>query len=124
MRVVAGLVAFGALGAVARYGLDGFVSDRTGGSFPWGIFVVNVTGAFALGLVFTVMTNRMAGDPTLRIWITTGFLGAYTTFSTLTLESVRLLQDRAYLLAAANSLGSLVAGLIAAGAGIAIGSAI
>ena len=122
MRIIAGLMVCGALGAAARYGLDGFISDRTSGSFPWGILVVNVSGAFALGLIYTFMTSRFAGDPSLRVWLTTGFLGAYTTFSTLTLDSVRLLEDKAYLLAMANSLGSLVIGLAAAAAGIAVGN--
>ena len=124
MRVLAGVVLAGGLGALARYGLDGFISSRTPSAFPWGILVVNISGSFVLGLIFTVMTNRFAGSSDLRVWITTGFLGAYTTFSTLTLESVRLLQDRAYLLAAANSVGSLGLGLLAAAAGIALGSAV
>ena len=124
MRIVAGLMVFGALGAVARYGLDGLISDRASTAFPWGIFAVNISGSFVLGLLFTVMTERVAVDADVRIWITTGFLGAYTTFSTLTLESVRLFQDRAYVLAAANSIGSLAAGLLAATAGVALGSAL
>lgn len=124
MRVIAGVLLFGAVGAATRYGLDGLISNRISGPFPWGIFVVNISGSFLLGLIYTVMTNRMAGDPAVRVWVTTGFLGAYTTFSTLTLESVRLLQDRAYLLAALNAGGSLICGLVAAGVGIAIGSAI
>jgi CrcB protein len=116
---------FGAFGAVARYGLDGWISDRaSGNSFPWGIFVVNITGAFVVGVLYTVMTNRFAGDATVRIWFTTGFLGAYTTFSTLTLDSVRLFEDRAYGLAFANSFGSLAAGLCAAAVGITVGNLI
>lgn len=112
----------GAIGAAARYGLDGLISIRTGTGFPWGIFVVNISGAFALGLIYTVMTSRLTVDPAIRIWVTTGFLGAYTTFSTLTLETVQLLQTRSYGLAVLNSAGSLAVGLVAAGAGVALGS--
>jgi CrcB protein len=115
---------FGALGALARYGLDGFISNRSGVGFPWGIFAVNITGAFALGLVYTILTNRFVGDPTWRVWVTTGFLGAYTTFSTLTLDSVQLMQNRQFGLALANTFGSLILGLGAAALGITLGESI
>jgi fluoride exporter len=111
----------GALGALARYGLDGLVSHRTPTSFPWGTFVINVSGSFLLGLLFVVMTERFRPDPWLRSAVTIGFLGAYTTFSTLSLESYRLLEDGAYGLAFANLLGSLAAGLAAVYAGVVLG---
>jgi fluoride exporter len=111
----------GALGTLARYGLEGVVSRRAAGAFPWGTFVVNVSGSFVLGIVFTVLTERWLGAPWLRSALTIGLLGAYTTFSTLSLESYRLLEDRAYGLAAANLLGSMVAGLGAVYAGVVIG---
>lgn len=87
MRTVAGIAIAGALGALARYGLEGVVGRRTGGQFPWGTLVVNVTGAFVLGLFFTLATERWAAAPWLRSSVTIGFLGAYTTFSTLSFES-------------------------------------
>ena len=95
----------GALGALARYWLDGAVSRHTGGGFPWGTFAINVTGSFLLGLVFTLLTERYRVDPWLRSALTIGFLGAYTTFSTLSLETYRLLEDGAVGLALANALG-------------------
>jgi len=58
VRTTVGIGIAGALGAIARYGLEGLVSRRSGSAFPWGTFVVNVSGAFALGLVFTVLTER------------------------------------------------------------------
>jgi len=98
----------GAFGALARYGLEGLVSRRAPGAFPWGTFVVNISGAFALGLIFTVLTERLTVDPWLRSALTIGFLGAYTTFSTLSFESYRLLSDGAIGLAlATRSAGSL-----------------
>jgi fluoride exporter len=121
---IVGIAVAGALGALARYGLEGFVSDRTGGGFPWGTFAVNVTGAFVLGLVFTLLTERWTADPWLRSALTIGFLGAYTTFSTLSFESYRLLEDRAVGLAAANLLGSCAAGLAAVYLGVVLGRAL
>ena len=124
MRTALGIAVAGALGALARYGLEGFVSRRAGGAFPWGTFVINVTGAFALGLLFTVMTGRFRVAPWFRTTVTVGFLGAYTTFSTLSLETFRLLEDGAYVLAGLNAAGSLAAGLLAVYAGVVVGRAI
>jgi fluoride exporter len=114
----------GALGALARYGLEGWVSRRAPTSFPWGTFVINVSGSFLLGIAFVVMTERFRPDPWLRSAVTIGFLGAYTTFSTFSLETYRLVEDGAYGLALANALGSLAAGLAAVYAGIVIGRAL
>jgi CrcB protein len=111
----------GALGALARYWLDGAVARRTGGGFPWGTFAVNVTGSFLLGLVFTLLTERHRVDPWLRSALTIGFLGAYTTFSTLSLETYRLLEYGAVGLALANALGTLAAGLAALYVGVVLG---
>jgi len=119
-----GIAVAGAFGALARYGLEGFVSRRTPGAFPWGTFVVNMTGSFALGLLFTLFTDRMSVDPWLRSTLTIGFLGAYTTFSTFSLETYRLISDGALGLALANSLGSLGAGLTAVYLGVVLGRAL
>jgi CrcB protein len=121
VRAVIGIGVAGALGALARYGMDGVVSRRAVSAFPWGTFVVNVTGAFALGAVFTLLTERWLAAPWLRSTFTIGFLGAYTTFSTLALEGYRLLEDGAIGLAALNLLGSVVAGVAAVYAGVLVG---
>ncbi|HEY7283583.1 MAG TPA: fluoride efflux transporter CrcB [Actinomycetota bacterium] len=121
MRTGVGIAVAGALGALARFGLEGAVSRRAGGAFPWGTFVVNVTGAFVLGFLFTVLTERFRVSPWLRTSLTVGFLGAYTTFSTLSYETYRLLEDGVVWLAAANGLGSLVAGLGAVYLGVVVG---
>jgi CrcB protein len=107
--------------ALLRYWLDGVVSRRTGGAFPWGTFVVNVSGSFLVGLLFTLLTERYRVDTWIRSALTIGFLGAYTTFSTLSLETYRLLEDRAVGLAAANALGSIAAGLGALYVGVVLG---
>jgi CrcB protein len=83
--------------------------------------VVNVTGAFALGFLFTVLTERFRLEPAYRSAITIGFLGAYTTFSTLAFETVRLWEDGAWLLGAANAFGSIAAGIAAVYGGIWLG---
>jgi CrcB protein len=112
----------GFFGAIARYGLEGFVSQRTGEFFPWGTFVVNITGSFVLGFLFaTLVEGQSTMAPWLRTAITVGFVGAYTTFSTLTLETFRLIEDGDLLRAAANSFGSLAAGLAAVYLGVVLG---
>jgi CrcB protein len=124
VRAVIAIAVAGAFGALARYALEGFVSRRAKGAFPWGTFVVNISGAFALGLVFTLATERWGLAPWLRSAITIGFLGAYTTFSTLSFETYRLAADRALGLAAANMLGSCAAGLVAVYVGVVLARAL
>ncbi|MDE3024944.1 MAG: fluoride efflux transporter CrcB [Acidobacteriota bacterium] len=124
MRTAVAIAVAGALGALARYGLEGFVSRRTPGAFPWGTFVVNVSGAFALGFIFTLMTEQLSVAPWIRGAVTIGFLGAYTTFSTLSFETYRLFEDGALGIAAANALGSLAAGLGAVYLGVVAGRAL
>jgi CrcB protein len=124
MRTAVAIAVAGAIGALARYGLEGFVSRRAPSAFPWGTFLVNVSGAFALGFLFTVTTERLRVTPWLRAAVTIGLLGAYTTFSTLSFETYRLLEDRALGLAAANAFGSLAAGLLAVYAGVVAGRAL
>ena len=124
MLTAAGITVAGALGALARYGLEGAVARLGGSGFPWGTFVVNVTGSLAVGLLFTLLTERVSIDPWLRSTLLIGFLGAYTTFSTLSLETYRLIEDGALGLAFANSAGSLAAGLLAVYVGVVAGRAI
>jgi fluoride exporter len=124
MRTAVAIAVAGALGALARYGLEGLVSRRVPGAFPWGTFAVNVTGAFVLGFAFTVMTEQFTVAPWIRGAVTIGFLGAYTTFSTLSFETYRLAEDGALGLAAANALGSLAAGLTAVYLGVVAGRAL
>jgi fluoride exporter len=124
MRTIVAIGIAGALGALARYGIGGLILSRGGRTFPWETFVVNVTGSFVLGFVFTAMTEQLTTASWLRAAVTIGFVGAYTTFSTLTYETYRLLEDGALGLAAANVLGSVAAGLIAVYLGIVAGRAL
>jgi CrcB protein len=124
VRTIVAIGIAGALGALARYGVDGAVSRRLPTSFPWGTLVVNVTGALVLGFLLTLMTEQLTTAPWIRSALTIGFLGAYTTYSTLSYESYRLLEDGAVGLAAANVLGSAAAGLIAVYLGVVAGRAL
>jgi fluoride exporter len=122
MRAVVAVGVAGFFGSVARYGIDGFVSQRTGEAFPWGTFVVNVSGSFLLGLLFALLIEgRVIVAPWLRSAVTVGLVGAYTTFSTLTLETFRLIEDGALVGAGVNALGSLAVGLVAMYVGIVLG---
>jgi fluoride exporter len=123
MPTAVGIAVAGAFGALARYGLEGLISRRAA-LFPWGTFVVNVTGALVLGFVFTLLTDRLTVAPWIRSTIAIGFLGAYTTFSTFSYETFRMAEDRAYGLAAANAFGSLAAGLLAVYVGVVAARAI
>jgi len=107
----------GALGALARFALHHTVQSRAGGRFPFGTVVVNVTGAFALGFL-TGLFLYQGLAPDARVIVGTGFLGAYTTFSSFSYETFGLLRDDAPVAALVNAFGSVVAGLAAAGAGL------
>jgi CrcB protein len=107
----------GALGAAGRYLLSGWINTWFGPS-PFAIFVVNVSGAFLIGFISTLTQDRFIVDPHHRAFMTTGILGGYTTFSTWTWETMQLVQTGDYGRAAANGLGSLLAGLVAVYLGI------
>jgi CrcB protein len=110
----------GAAGAAARYGLD-VTFRRDAHHVPWVTFVINVGGSFLLGAVVSLLDAHPNPHPALRPAITIGLLGAFTTFSTLSLETYRLL-DRGHIVPAATySLGSLAAGLAALTLGVAVG---
>ena len=113
-----GFIVAGALGAPARYLLDDAISSRTQGVFPWGTLVVNVSGSFLLGLL-TGLALFHALPATPKVILGTGFCGAYTTFSTFTYETVRLVEEGAVNEAVRNALASLVLGTAAAAAGLA-----
>ncbi len=112
---------FGAGGAVCRYAVDRFVVGLSDSRFPWGTFAVNVVGAFAIGILVALTTERMISDPNWRIAIGAGFLGAFTTFSTYALETVKLVEDNELGYAFLNAFGMLALGLLAAVAGLALG---
>jgi CrcB protein len=118
-----GVTVAGAVGAPARYLLDRAVQRRVGRTlFPWGTFAVNITGSLLLGLVTgAALYHGFHGAP--RAWLATGFCGAYTTFSTLTFETLGLAEAGDRTPAVANVVASLLAGTAAAAAGLAIAAA-
>ena len=114
----------GAGGAVSRYLVDTFVSERVGAEFPWGTFVVNMTGSFALGVLFALAVERDVLPSDIRLPVMTGFVGAYTTFSTLMLETWRLAETGSTVAAVANIVGSVAVGLTVMAGGLVVGRAI
>jgi CrcB protein len=97
----------GSLGAVARYGVSSYVLTTVSEIFPWGTLIVNLSGSFLMGVVIELFEHTIV-PPNLRSLITIGFLGAYTTFSTYSMETVNLLRDGEVRLATTNFLLSNV----------------
>ena len=118
------IAAGGAAGAVARYLVDIAVLERFGGAFPLGILLVNLSGAFVLGVLAALIVDRGVLPADLRAPLLVGFLGAYTTFSTLMLDSWRLIEDGLPALGLVNLVGSVVLGVVAVVGGLWIGRAI
>jgi fluoride exporter len=92
-----------------------------GAGFPYGTFIINISGAFALGIFMAYLQDRGFVHANYRLFFATGFCGAYTTFSTLTYESLRLFQDGSFLLGLTNLFGSLVIGMLGVFLGFALG---
>ena len=111
-----------ALGGVARFGLAGFIQQRAGLSFPTGTLVVNLTGAFLLGVLVKVAAQSASITPETRLFLTTGFCGGYTTFSTFSYETTMLLQDGEYGTATTYVLVSVLGSLAATVLGFAAGT--
>jgi CrcB protein len=108
----------GGTGAVLRYGLAGVVHQWTGEDFPYGTLVVNVLGSLLLGFIVQVAEMKAGPAPWMKLFLTVGLCGGFTTFSTFSLESFRLLQDGSYLLAAGNVAGSVLLCLFGIWAGM------
>jgi CrcB protein len=99
------------LGANSRYLIADWAAQRFGAGFPYGTFIINISGSFLLGFFMAFLQDRAFIHPNYRLFFATGFCGAYTTFSTFTYESLRLWQDGSFLLAITNLFGSLVVGM-------------
>ena len=109
---------FGAVGTLARYGLQGAVQIRAGSTFPYGTLLINLTGCFLLGLIGQSMLNRVAVPPEWRMAISVGFFGGYTTFSSFGWETAKMLEAGEWLRAGAYVGASVVFGLLLSVAGI------
>jgi CrcB protein len=108
----------GAVGALARYQLALMIQTRIPTGFPWGTFIVNVSGCLVMGIVTTLLTERLVVHPNWRFLVPIGFIGAYTTFSTFELETFRAVADGAWFVGGMNIVGSVLAGYLALWVGV------
>ncbi|MDE2480697.1 MAG: fluoride efflux transporter CrcB [bacterium] len=116
----------GGIGSVLRYAVTVLLTQRVGAGYAWiPTLLINVTGSLIIGAVFELSQTRAFGiSPLVRIFLMTGVLGGYTTFSTFSLDSVTLVADRAVPLALAYASGSVVLGFAAAYVGVVIARAV
>jgi fluoride exporter len=119
--IVAGLLVAGALGALARHLVDHVVQRRVATGLPLGILVVNLSGSLVLGLLVGSALHHGLSTAWLTV-VGTGLIGSYTTFSTFTYDTVRLVEGDRWMVAMLNVVVSLVAGIGAAAVGLALGS--
>jgi len=116
-----GVALAGGCGAAARFTLDFYITQRTGGGWPWGTWTVNVTGSLLIGILIGAAT--VIDIPAEWIIILGGgFIGAYTTFSTWMYETIRLIDDRAWRAAGANIVAGIFTGPLTAGLGMVAGA--
>jgi CrcB protein len=124
MTELLAVAAGGALGAVARFLLGEWVTSLTGEHFPWGIFTVNALGSLLIGILFVILVEQ---NPNAGIWrslLMVGFLGAFTTFSTFSLQTLALLETGRWIMAASYAFGSLMVCVIAVAVGVGITRAV
>ena len=114
----------GFVGAIARYWLGVYIGGKMGSRFPYGTFVINMTGCFLIGFILTVLSQNAHWNPNWRYLLPIGFIGAYTTFSTFEYETLRSMQDGQFLMAFLNVALSVVVGFAAVWAGDVVGKAI
>jgi CrcB protein len=124
LATIAAVSAGAMFGANTRYLVNKWVTTHWGGPFPWGTFVINVTGSLILGIFLTLVTVRFSGRTLTRLFVATGFLGAYTTFSTFSYDTTQLIQRGHTIQALLYVAASLVLGLSASIAGIGIANAL
>ncbi len=121
---VAAVAIGGALGSVLRFVVGTFFLQRVGAGFPWGTFVINISGAFAIGIVMQLAQTRIGLNPYARLFLATGILGGYTTFSAFAYETYLLSRDALSLQSVWYGFGSVLAGVAAAFLGIVIARAV
>lgn len=107
----------GGLGAATRFVIDGLIRGRFRTAIPWATIMINVSGSLLLGFIGGLVMRGHAPD-SLQLILGSGFLGGYTTFSTASLETIRLVQSGRTWLAVLNGVGSLVLSVAAAAAGV------
>ncbi len=113
MRIFWAVAVGAAAGGVSRYYLSVAVQQRLGATFPWGTLLINVTGSLLLGFLMRYALATPGVSAEMRLLLTTGFCGGYTTFSTFSYETAMLLEDGQYERAAAYALASVIVALLA-----------
>jgi CrcB protein len=103
----------GALGAIARFSVGGWIVRQLGSQFPWGTFAVNVAGSFCVGLAMALLTERFQPHPYWRLFLVVGFLGGFTTFSSFEYETLQAVSTGGRLTGVSYMLGSVVVGYAA-----------
>lgn len=102
----------GAAGTLSRYALEGWVQKLCGERFPWGTWVVNGLGCFLFGIIWALAEERLVLSVETRLIVLTGFMGAFTTFSTFAFETSQFMRDSEWFLVAANLIGQNSLGLL------------
>lgn len=114
----------GAAGAIARFMLGSYIGQRMGTRFPYGTFVINMTGCFVIGVSMTVLTDRVHLSPNWRYFLPIGFIGAYTTFSAFEYETLLAVRDGQWLNGGLNVVLSVIVGFAMVWLGIVAGRAL
>jgi CrcB protein len=114
----------GFIGAIARFWLGSYIGGKMGTRFPYGTFVINISGSFLIGLILTILSEKAHWSPNWRYLVPVGFIGAYTTFSTFEYETLRTIQDGQFLIASLNVTLSVLLGFVAVWGGAIAGRAI
>jgi CrcB protein len=114
----------GFVGSIARFWLAVYVGQRMGTRFPYGTFLVNISGSFLVGLVMTILTEKTLLSPTYRYLIPIGFIGGYTTFSTFEYETLRAIQDGQFSIGLLNIVLSVLVGFLMVWTGAMVGKAV
>lgn len=120
MRTLVYIALAGAAGSVCRHLAGTAITHRAGGAFPYGTLLVNVTGSFCMGVVMALFALRGQLHSPLRIALTAGFLGGFTTYSAFALETIQLVENQRLAAAGAYVLMTLLAAAIACAAGLAL----
>lgn len=121
MTQILAIAGGGAVGALLRFWAAGWVYSLLGRAFPWGTLVVNVVGSLLMGFLYVMLVERMSTAPEWRALLLVGFLGAFTTFSTFSLETLNLIEDGQLLRAMMNVALSVVLCIVAAWGGMVLG---
>ena len=113
----------GAIGSAARYLIGGFIANRFGPDFPWGTFIVNVSGSFLIGVILSLVGGGQLPSGA-RLFLAVGVMGGYTTFSTYSNETLQLIEGGEFGAAMFNALGQVVVGLVGVYLGVVLGRAL